>query len=124
MQDRSPPTRRNLLATHGRTIHLGQKQTLAHVRVMSALPPKAHRLSRSACPLCAIADILEPRPNDTWHARVVIFTRFIAGRMRNVTSSLHSVDERFLDCSLHWSGFGATSPSHGCQTRRDNAGTA
>jgi len=29
MQDRSPPTRRNLLATHGRTIHLGQKRTYA-----------------------------------------------------------------------------------------------
>jgi hypothetical protein len=25
MQDRSPPTRRNLLATHGRTIHLGHQ---------------------------------------------------------------------------------------------------
>ena len=31
----------NLLATHGRTIHLGQKQTSVQVRVMSALPPIA-----------------------------------------------------------------------------------
>src|SRR6516165_10694401 len=37
MQDRSPPTRRNLLATHGRTIHLGQKRTLELGRGMSAL---------------------------------------------------------------------------------------
>jgi hypothetical protein len=33
---------------------LGQKQTLAHVRIMSALPPKADiALHRSECPLCA-----------------------------------------------------------------------
>src|SRR6516162_5778829 len=31
----------NLLATHGRTIHLGQKHTLGKARLMSALPPKA-----------------------------------------------------------------------------------
>ncbi len=30
MQDRSPLTRQNLLATHGRTIHLGHKQTGRH----------------------------------------------------------------------------------------------
>jgi hypothetical protein len=41
MQDRSPSTRQNLLATHGRTIHLDHKQTLHQVYVMSALPPKA-----------------------------------------------------------------------------------
>jgi hypothetical protein len=33
----------------------------------------------------------------------------IAGRMRNVRGSLHSVDEHFPACSLYWSGFGATS---------------
>ena len=31
----------NLLATHGRTIHLGQKRTFRNVQRMSALPPKA-----------------------------------------------------------------------------------
>src|SRR6516164_2348763 len=31
----------NLLATHGRTIHLGQKRTFECARAMSALPPKA-----------------------------------------------------------------------------------
>ena len=31
MQDRSPPTRRNPLATHGRTIHLGQSRRPQHV---------------------------------------------------------------------------------------------
>jgi hypothetical protein len=40
MQDRSPPTRRNLLATHGRTIHLGHYLSLGDVHPMSALPPK------------------------------------------------------------------------------------
>ena len=38
MQDRSPPTRQNLLATHGRTIHLGQKATCALANFASALP--------------------------------------------------------------------------------------
>jgi hypothetical protein len=33
---------------------LGQKQTLGHLRLMSALPPKSgHWLSASGCPLCA-----------------------------------------------------------------------
>src|SRR6516225_5133815 len=31
----------NLLATHGRTIHLGHKRTFRSFRPMSALPPKA-----------------------------------------------------------------------------------
>ena len=41
MQDRSPPTRRNLLATHGRTIHVGHSRLrwsrprLVHVRFTS-----------------------------------------------------------------------------------------
>jgi hypothetical protein len=43
MQDRSPPTRQNLLATHGRTIHLGHKRTSMHLHLMSALHPKAER---------------------------------------------------------------------------------
>src|SRR6516162_3165499 len=30
----------NLLATHGRTIHLGQKRTSRYLHLMSALPPK------------------------------------------------------------------------------------
>ena len=47
MQDRSPPTRRNSLATHGRTIHLG------HLRrgdgdSMSAIAPIATELLREA----------------------------------------------------------------------------
>src|SRR6516165_8880420 len=41
MQDRTSPTRRSLLATHGRTIHLGQKQTSRPAWTLSALPPKA-----------------------------------------------------------------------------------
>ncbi len=41
MQDRSPPTHRIFLLRHGRTIHLGQKRTLANIMSMSALPPKA-----------------------------------------------------------------------------------
>src|SRR5215831_18885080 len=36
-----PPTRRSPLATHGRTIHLGQEQTSPVYLAMSALPPKA-----------------------------------------------------------------------------------
>ena len=32
MQDRSPPIRRNLLATHGRTIHRGHSRRFAHIR--------------------------------------------------------------------------------------------
>jgi hypothetical protein len=35
-QDRSPPARRNLLATHGRTIHSGHLRRFWHVRVTSA----------------------------------------------------------------------------------------
>src|SRR5215469_14445656 len=32
---------------------LGQKQTLQHVRIMSALPPESgHRLAAPSCPLC------------------------------------------------------------------------
>src|SRR5262249_29495018 len=34
------PTRRSLLATHGRTIHLGQKRTKRHLGAMSALCQK------------------------------------------------------------------------------------
>src|SRR5271155_3626744 len=40
MQDRSPPTRRSSLATHGRTIHSGHFRTLQTVRVKSALPAR------------------------------------------------------------------------------------
>ena len=40
-KSRSPPTRQNLLATHGRTIHSGQKRTWRDQIAMSALPPKA-----------------------------------------------------------------------------------
>ena len=39
MQDRSPPARQNLLATHGRIIHLGQKATSDRIQAMSALTP-------------------------------------------------------------------------------------
>src|SRR6266568_8840718 len=39
MQDRSPPTRRNLLATHGRTIHMGQFLLKTDVRLVSAYRP-------------------------------------------------------------------------------------
>ena len=42
MQDRSPPSRRNLLATHGRTMHTGQNRR-------SALAEQKFR----RCPLCA-----------------------------------------------------------------------
>jgi hypothetical protein len=40
MQDRSPPARRNLLATHGRTIHEGHFRTSARSRAMSASPQR------------------------------------------------------------------------------------
>src|SRR3974377_221166 len=54
MQDRPPPARRNLLATHGRTIHWGQSlpgrasSNSGHVRYA----PKAEESSRSAICLC------------------------------------------------------------------------
>ena len=41
MQDRSPLTRQNLLATHGRTIHLGQNGKARSEHISSALPPEA-----------------------------------------------------------------------------------
>ena len=41
MQDRLPPARRNLLATHGRTIHSGQTGKAQYEQMFSALPPGA-----------------------------------------------------------------------------------
>src|SRR5258708_507386 len=41
MQDRSPPARRNPLATHGRTIHPGQTRKCARSRDMSVRPSGA-----------------------------------------------------------------------------------
>ena len=41
MQDRSPPNRRNPLATHGRTIHSGQFRPDSFTRAMSAPPLQA-----------------------------------------------------------------------------------
>jgi hypothetical protein len=41
MQDRLLPARRNPLATHGRTIHVGQKRSSEPRIAMSAMPPKA-----------------------------------------------------------------------------------
>ena len=38
MQDRSPPARRNLLATHGRTIHAGQSRHFDRASLTSGLP--------------------------------------------------------------------------------------
>ena len=38
MQDRRPPALQNLLATHGRTIHLGQSLPKRDVRVTSVYP--------------------------------------------------------------------------------------
>ena len=61
MQDRSPPTRQNLLATHGRTIHLGQKRTWRLIYRMSALPPKADIVQHGAN-VCSVrlSDIRDP----------------------------------------------------------------
>jgi hypothetical protein len=39
MQDHSPPARQNPLATHGRTIHVGQTETSGRIRARSGLPP-------------------------------------------------------------------------------------
>ena len=45
MQDRSPLTRRNLLATHGRTIHLGHQRRIGPFHNRSALLPNSRRRS-------------------------------------------------------------------------------
>jgi hypothetical protein len=47
MQDRSPPARRKSLATHGRTIHVGQSRPNWAVRAMSGSPPVATGLRSS-----------------------------------------------------------------------------
>jgi len=41
MQDRPPTACRNLLTTHGRTVHVGQKQKSDKISGMSAKPLKA-----------------------------------------------------------------------------------
>jgi hypothetical protein len=43
MQDRTSPTRRSLLATHGRTIHWVKSGKAQNEQMLSALPPKADR---------------------------------------------------------------------------------
>src|SRR6516225_1081325 len=55
----------NLLATHGRTIHLGQERTFRHLRSMSAIPLKAdiHNASEmSVCQRRTSPSALTPRP--------------------------------------------------------------
>jgi hypothetical protein len=50
MQDRKPTARRNLLATHGRTIHVGQKRRFDRAPITSGLPPiDGHFQGPSAC---------------------------------------------------------------------------
>jgi hypothetical protein len=41
MQDRSPPARQNPLATHGRSIHLGQSRHFDGLPMISGLTPEA-----------------------------------------------------------------------------------
>src|SRR5215475_14446308 len=47
MQDRPPPARRNSLATHGRTIHVGQSRP-SHAHVGSSVKPQTADIGRSA----------------------------------------------------------------------------
>src|SRR5260370_21110941 len=77
MQDRSPPSRRKPLATHGRTIHKGQSLHFCDVRTKSAFHPIAtvvhHRQTDVLCherPF-ALRRSSEPfrrlRRNTLWH---------------------------------------------------------
>ena len=63
---------------------LGQKQTLAKVRLMSALPPKADiALHRSECPLCAKSGHSAYGPAHTMSsARLVSVARAAASNER------------------------------------------
>src|SRR6516164_6244193 len=47
MQDRTSPTRRSLLATHGRTIHWVISGRNVPAEAMSALPPKADKQEKA-----------------------------------------------------------------------------
>ncbi len=54
MQDRSPPARQNPLATHGRTIHLGQTRKYSPgADVFRFTPGSGHPACGVGCPSCA-----------------------------------------------------------------------
>src|SRR4030081_3652361 len=65
MQDRSPPARRNLLATHGRTIHWGHFRKFGLVTEMSGLPLRSgHRQVTTAGPEGANSRLKHDEPSD------------------------------------------------------------
>src|SRR4030081_3143238 len=93
MQDRSPPARRNLLATHGRTIHSGQIRKSGRATGKSALPSRTDVTSR-ACQVQKVPEIgiggslaAPPLPHHRTYGSVYGGSRSYANALRSNDST-------------------------------------